>query len=340
VARAINKDANGNRARGGGAILSGDVVVTDCVFQGNRVESVSGPGSRVGNDATGGGLICTAAVGAVVSDCQFISNTALSQGNPDGNEALGGGVVCTDATLIDCLFIENSATASSQPPVEQRGEGGAVVAEAGASLSGCTLSGNRATTAGAGVHFRTAGVTTIENSIIAFSTAGGAVSCVSGAAPFLVCTDMFGNAAGDWSGCIAGQLGVHGNFSANPQFCSVANGIYTLDDDSPCAPDNSPGNCGLVGARPVGCGVIGIASEETPAPVPAIRVVPNPVGPAGRIQWASTVAETQSLRLYDPLGRLVLKHELGFLPSGAHEVPWSEVVGNRALRAGVYFTHF
>jgi hypothetical protein len=91
---------------------------------------------------------------------------------------------------------------------------------------------------------------------------------------------------------------------------------------------------------PVGCGLIGITSADAPPQTQAIRVVPNPVAPNGRVVLVNTVTGTQSLRLYDPLGRLVLKHELGPLATGTHEVPWSEVVGTKSLRAGVYFLTF
>jgi len=47
------------------------------------------------------------------------------------------------------------------------------------------------------------------------------------------------------------------NFEADPQFCgSPANGNVLLQEDSPCAPGNTPpplSDCGLVGALPVGC---------------------------------------------------------------------------------------
>jgi hypothetical protein len=66
--------------------------------------------------------------------------------------------------------------------------------------------------------------------------------------------DLFGNAGGDWTGCIAGQEKGDGNLALDPLFCDMANGILTLDAVSPCAPGNS-GDCDLIGALPVDCGV-------------------------------------------------------------------------------------
>ena len=37
-----------------------------------------------------------------------------------------------------------------------------------------------------------------------------------------------GNAGGDWTGCLAGQLGVNGNFAADPLFCDPATGESQL----------------------------------------------------------------------------------------------------------------
>jgi hypothetical protein len=41
-----------------------------------------------------------------------------------------------------------------------------------------------------------------------------------------------------------------GNFQSDPLFCFD----YSLAESSPCAPANSPGACGLIGALEVGCG--------------------------------------------------------------------------------------
>ena len=54
-----------------------------------------------------------------------------------------------------------------------------------------------------------------DNTIIAFSTDGGAISC-DDLAPSLSCCDLFGNSGGDWVGCVAEQYGINGNFSADP----------------------------------------------------------------------------------------------------------------------------
>jgi hypothetical protein len=69
----------------------------------------------------------------------------------------------------------------------------------------------------------------------------------------LTCCDVVANVGGNWTGCIAGQEGINGNFTAAPMFCDAAGGDFSLFADSPCAAENNP-ECGWVGAWPVGCG--------------------------------------------------------------------------------------
>ncbi len=71
----------------------------------------------------------------------------------------------------------------------------------------------------------------------------------------LECCDIYGNTGGDYVGPISGMEGVNGNFSADPQFCNLANSDFTLGDCSPCLPGNHPYSysCGRIGALDVGC---------------------------------------------------------------------------------------
>jgi predicted outer membrane repeat protein len=114
---------------------------------------------------------------------------------------------------------------------------------------GCTFSHNSAPTGGA--LYGKESYPLIENSILAFSGDGAAFACGPGVYPGLTCTDIYGNADGDWTGCIAGQEGMNGNFSSDPRFCDANGGDFTLEHGSPCL--DAPG-CGLVGAFGEGCG--------------------------------------------------------------------------------------
>jgi hypothetical protein len=101
----------------------------------------------------------------------------------------------------------------------------------------------------------------IDNTIIAYCPSGEAIRC---AAATLTCCDVYGNAGGDYVGCIADQLGINGNFSACPSFCDAGGGDFTLCDESPCLPGNHPdgSDCGLIGAWGEGC-VCGPSATES-----------------------------------------------------------------------------
>jgi hypothetical protein len=104
----------------------------------------------------------------------------------------------------------------------------------------------------------------VERTIVAFGVGpGGAVRCAGGVIPVLECVDVYGNEGGDWTDCIAGQLGANGNFSADPLFCKLGGGDFTLHTDSPCLPGNHPDgvDCDLIGALGLGCGAVGVERQ-------------------------------------------------------------------------------
>jgi predicted outer membrane repeat protein len=123
-------------------------------------------------------------------------------------------------------------------------------------LTDCEFIGNSATYGG-GVYIRSNCSTTFERCLFEGNTvshSGGAVTCWDSDAT-LSCCDVYGNAGGDWVGCLEDQYGIDGNICEDPLFCSGANPDepYTLRDDSPCAAGNNP-SCGQIGAWGVGCG--------------------------------------------------------------------------------------
>jgi len=125
-------------------------------------------------------------------------------------------------------------------------------------LTGCTFSGNEATHQG-GMLYCWDSTPVFTNCIIAFNQAGEfVVQCYDeegtpeGSTPLLVCCNLYGNANGDWVGCIADQGGVDGNFSEEPLFCGMNNDDFTLCANSPCLPDGNDCNT-LVGAHGEGC---------------------------------------------------------------------------------------
>lgn len=153
------------------------------------------------------------------------------------------------------------------------------------------------------------------------------------------CTDIHGNADGDWVFPFADLLGKDGNICADPLFCDPDSGDFTLAGSSPCLPGAHP-DCGLMGAHGVGC--------EAPSAVPRGQILtsgvqldpgyPNPFNPLTTIRFRLASAGPTQVGVFDMRGRL-LKTLVGqSLPAGDHTVSWNGRDGlGRPVSSGVYF---
>jgi predicted outer membrane repeat protein len=226
----------------------------NCVFQGSSAGGPPGGGA-------GGGVCCESATAPAFRDCVFESNDAYH----------GGGLRCvgaSSAACVGCVFLENRAVlgagvmASACQLVLDRctfsgnqspWDGGAVCAEGGSlSITGSTVFANDSLF-GAAILLSGVSAAAIDKTLVAFDASGAAVHC-DGTPPVMSCCDLYGNPGGDWVDPIADQLGVRGNVSEDPVFCSATphdDRDWTVRADSPCAPDQS--ECGLIGAWGVGC---------------------------------------------------------------------------------------
>jgi hypothetical protein len=300
-------------SRGGGIGASGtttSLTVTGSTFTLNTASSAGGGASAFDLDP-------------MFSDCEFTENTCISR---------GGGMFLShaDATVTGTLFASNAAGE----------DGGGVSCLASAPhIQSCTFHGNSAF-AGSGLRVGGTGgasAATIERTIIAFGVQGEGVACEPGSSADLSCTDVFGNAGGDWVGCIAGELGQDGNFALDPGFCDAAGGDFRVAANGPCAPANSPPGCNLIGAFPAQCVVEGVASAEAPSARFSLRVTPNPMVSGGTIEWTSASAAPTVLRLYDATGRLAAERDLGSVAAGRSALAFEEAFPGTRLGSGVYF---
>jgi hypothetical protein len=165
------------------------------------------------------------------------------------NHTHGAAISCESSspTIIDCVLADNRASVS----------GGALRCKsASPRLVNCTLAGNSAPTGGA-VFLLARSSPRFEYCIITFSSEGEAlIPSDSASEPVLICTNLYGNAGGDWVGAIAEQSDMRGNMSVDPLFCDPQNGLFTLCADSPCLAERS--RCGvLIGALGPDCGSCG-----------------------------------------------------------------------------------
>ena len=242
--------------KSGGAIWctqSASPILSACVLSGNiagdtwsggaiHCEDSSSPtldSCSVSDNSAGygGGIGCAELSSPVVKNCTFSHNSAARY--------YGGGIFCFNSAspqVETCTFSANSAEA---------GGGMAALNTTSLFVSNCTFSGNTAIF-GSGLMADETTTLTMTHTIVAHGIQGEGVAC-SGTNVSLSCCDLFGNAGGDWVGCIATQNGVDGNFSEDPLFCDRDNQNFDLHQNSPCAAAQNPA-CGLVGARVVSCG--------------------------------------------------------------------------------------
>jgi predicted outer membrane repeat protein len=261
---------------GGGYCWEGDASAWErCTFEENVADA-------------GGALYIETAAPTIV-DCDFGDNTAQNggalfidqQSNPRIHESRfhdntatpnAGGAADTWAStpeFHDCTFTGNSAT----------GRGGALSFNGASSalVRGCTFASNTAGSAagairlawtatlrvesstilesgGGAIRVQDWATLLVDRSIIAFSASGKAIVCTDAGTAGLVDSDVWGNPGGDWTDCIAGQLGSNGNVSADPLLCDRPGADYGLTlPDSPCLPQNSASGV-LIGRWPAACG--------------------------------------------------------------------------------------
>ncbi|MCA9728182.1 MAG: hypothetical protein KC729_10895, partial [Candidatus Eisenbacteria bacterium] len=204
-------------------------------------ESGSSPtiedGAFLGNDAfLGACIFLNVGCSPAVTRCLFMNNTG----------DIGVGIYMRNGsspTVTECVFVENT-TASAGDVVN-------IINSSAPMFTSCTFAQNDARS-GSVVSVGFTSSPFFFNTIIAHSTGGAAFDCGTAPGVTIQCCDLYGNPGGDWTECIAGRLGLDGNFSDDPLFCNPSTSDYTLADNSPCAPGNNP-ECGLVGALGVGC---------------------------------------------------------------------------------------
>ena len=202
--------------------------ITGCHFRANRA-------------SRGGAVFLFEDCVPTFTDCRFWDNTATDY---------AGAAMCAlpgaSATFTGCAFVNNTAG----------GSGGAFASwnSNRPILISCTFAGNDAPD-GSGIATRWGSLPSLERCIIASGVAGEAIYCETITdVPTVACSDIYGNAGGDWVGCIEGLFGISGNIDADPLFCDAPGLDFSLQEASPCAAFSQPNEeCDLIGAYPVGC---------------------------------------------------------------------------------------
>jgi hypothetical protein len=225
------------------------------------------------------------------------------------------------------------------------GGGGAVYCgSASPRLIRCTLAGNAGTDGGGLISYGDC-FPELEQTIIAFCTEGCAIYCNPGGQPTLTCCNLYGNADGDWIGCIADQHGVAGNIGLDPLFCpnQSPESVLELQDESPCAPFSPPNaQCDLIGAGEVGCtSAHAPGSAAVPGYVYLSRPAPSPFSEVTTFTYALTDRDSGAhvrVAIRDVTGRCVRTLVNESSAPGVHRISWDgrDQAGNRA-QAGIYY---
>jgi hypothetical protein len=241
---------DGHRGVGVAYVGGGSLLFDDCMFTGN----IGSYGQTV--DASGATVTCT--------NSSFVRNGNFG---PAGVIYLRGGAVATidlcSFTLhgvVAELFAPSASLTLTRSLLWYNGLGyngtAILVGSGSAEVSHCTFRGG-------GTFFQTFSTTNVHASILSDCLVTPVITPNPPSISFS-CSNLFGNAGGDWAGNIADQAHVAGNFSADPLFCDPERNDFSLDSQSPCLPGNHPdgADCGLIGALGEGCAPV-IVEQET-----------------------------------------------------------------------------
>ena len=116
-------------------------------------------------------------------------------------------------------------------------------------------------------------------------------------------------------------------------------GLYDIVDffDGELTPENTVSNLAVIDNVQFCCETTGVPAEAPPSTWVGLRVYPNPMRAGGVVQWTNENRAAVSLKLYDPLGHLVLTRDLGGRDAGVQQLRWSNVLGSSQLPSGTYF---
>ncbi len=267
-----------------------------------------------GPDGFGGAISCTNGSSPTIRNSALVGNTC---------GFLGGGIYCDGGSSPTLEYLLVSGNSSLMGSGLYCKEGAAPM------VSHCTFvgnSGNQVTCVDASPM--------ISNSIIAFSPGGSAVTCGGAADPTITLSCAYGNDGGDE---LCGNY--YDNTFADPLFCDLAGGVFTLHDDSPCLPGNNVWleSIGAFGSG--GCGTsTGVHGDETGS-VASLHASPNPFRRRTSFELAAPGATGNALvAVYNLKGQRVRTLLRGAVPDGRQTLSWDGTDdAGRRVASGVYF---
>jgi predicted outer membrane repeat protein len=307
-------DFSDNRATRGGALHGAGFVLENCGFSGNQATETGGAihvldslwataCAFTDNRAVRGGALALDGP-ATLRACRFLGNQAVALGGAVWNDPWYSTV---GARYEGCLFARNQAGT----------DGAALFDGTGPRLRSCTLAEDSTSALGAIVSLPAwAGGErgAVERCIVAGAPGGRALACPDERLR-ITCTDLWGNAHGDWAG-LAPWQGQDGNLAADPLFCAPRHGDFTLGVDSPCRPEQTL--CGLMGALAGWCGESPVREPLARPAALGLSAAPNPFNGASLIHYTLPRPAPVRLSLFNLLGQQVALLVDETRPAGVH----------------------
>jgi subtilisin family serine protease len=313
-------EISGNTGSGGGGGLhaaSGSVTATDLTVTDNIVD---------GANKSGGGV----SLGAVVFD--------MDGGAISGNSAtlFGGGISALGAPSV---AIRNTFLTGNSVTVI--GSTGYLSAVPSFTFENNTVADNDGASVGANGIYAGNCTGTVSRNIFAFNGGTGSsnadgVACATSSLSF-DCNLFYQNIQGNVSGC-PDPVGSNGNVEADPQFCDLLAGDFSIPPSSPAAASQS-GGCGTIGADAETCVGTGVddPAPNRPSAFLVKQNIPNPFNPVTEISFALPTEGRVQVTVYDARGRQVTTLLDRELPAGDHSVRWDgrDATGAR-VASGIY----
>ena len=321
-----------NTAGGGLVILKCSGIVSDNVISNNIIESSPG---KLG---VGAGVL----VEDVIANDFVFENNIISNNSYVGETCLGGGIIMynTVGKFSNNVIVDNKAT---------RGGGFTIAINPGepSELINNTITGNTATTYGAGLYINSAKAN-VFNTIIWGNTApaGASIHLIEGTATVKY-SDVQGSTL--WPG--------EGNINQDPMFTGSGDYPFALSEGSPCIDKGIPDTIGLnlpkmdiIGNYRIWDGNadgisrvdMGAYEYDSPTGIEELNAAgktisfmnyPNPFTNSTTFTFRLEKSANVSIRVFDIFGRLVAEPVNEFHQIGEQNVLWN----TEGLPSGLYF---
>jgi hypothetical protein len=157
--------------------------------------------------------------------------------------------------------------------------------------------------------------------------------------PRLYNCDLYGNLQTEWMYPYIAE----NELNADPMFCDRANGDFTLQDDSPCLPQNNDHNVlmGALGEGCVGTDVDQSSSRDLPEGFRLSENYPNPFNPLTTTEYSLPERSHVTVVIYSILGQRVRTLVNRVESAGSYKVTWDGTdSGGKPVAAGVYLCRF